>query len=127
MYSSPPLPSAAVMLYQNAPFGARSGRDSKIAFALKSFCFTRVDYGRGIACRRVASPFDFIMSKSERAVRLVANEHMHSDSAHNFLSALSRYCNAIKIGISPWPFGSGRKALPMTAPNALNGSLVFMA
>ncbi len=37
------------------------------------------------------------------------------------------YCNAIKIGIKPWPSVSGRKALPITAPNALNGSFVFIA
>lgn len=37
------------------------------------------------------------------------------------------YCNAIKIGIKPWPSTSGRKALPITAPNALIASFVPIA
>lgn len=39
----------------------------------------------------------------------------------------SSYCNAIRMGISPWPSISGRNALPITAPNALSGSSTLIA
>jgi hypothetical protein len=40
---------------------------------------------------------------------------------------LHSYCNAIKIGIKPRPPVMGRRALPITAPKALCGSVAFIA
>src|SRR5262249_34547254 len=37
------------------------------------------------------------------------------------------YCNAIRIGIRAWPAGTGRSALPITAPKAREGCAAFMA
>ena len=37
------------------------------------------------------------------------------------------YCKAMRIGIMPWPSFKGRRAFPMTDPNALSGSAAFIA
>src|SRR5262245_35766805 len=37
------------------------------------------------------------------------------------------YCSATRMGMSPCPRSSGRNAFPITAPNAFDGSVAFIA
>jgi hypothetical protein len=63
-------------------FCARCGHECEVAFALKTSSLARGDDRRRSPVRGVIAVGNLIMSESQRGVRFVADENMHSDAAH---------------------------------------------